>query len=84
MDSTDINKSGGADTPTNVEEENDSVWSKPKRSPTLKEQRTMFGKALEIMLITCMNNHAYQFENVVRLQSQGGPTGLKLTEGIAD
>ena len=44
----------------------------------------MFGKALEIMLIVCMNNHVYQFENVTRLQKQGGPIGLRLTGEIAD
>ena len=44
----------------------------------------MFGKALEIMLITCMDNHVYQFENKVRIQKQGGPIGLKLTGEIAD
>ena len=44
----------------------------------------MFGKALELMLITCMDNHIYQFENQVRLQKEGGPIGLKLTGEIAD
>ena len=44
----------------------------------------MFGKALEIMLITCMDNHAYQFNNKVRIQNKGGPIGLKLTGEIAD
>jgi hypothetical protein len=44
----------------------------------------MFGKALEIMLIACMDNHAYQFENKVRIQNKGGPIGLKLTGEIAD
>ena len=31
-----------------------------------------------------MDNHIYQFENNVRLQSKGGPIGLKLTGEIAD
>jgi hypothetical protein len=44
----------------------------------------MFGKALEIMIITCMDNHLYQFENKVRVQNKGGPIGLKLTGEIAD
>ena len=44
----------------------------------------MFGKALEMMLIMCMDNHIYEFENKVRLQKQGGPIGLKLTGEIAD
>ena len=44
----------------------------------------MFGKALEIMLRKCMDNHLYLFENKVRLQTKGGPIGLKLTGEIAD
>ena len=44
----------------------------------------MFGKALEIMLITALKNHIYQFGNKVRLQNKGGPIGLKLTGEIAE
>ena len=54
------------------------------RNPTTKEQRRLFGKALEIMLVTCMTNHIYQFENKYRIQKQGGPISLKLTGEIAD
>ena len=60
------------------------VWTKPKREPTLAEVRKLFGKALEILLITCMNNHIYQFNNETRVQNKGGPIGLKLTGEIAD
>ena len=62
----DINICGGDDTPiTSVEKKkrNKTEWLKPKRNPTLKEERALFGKALEILLVTCMNNHLYQFEN---------------------
>ena len=41
----------------------------------------MFGKALEIRIIICMNNHVYQF---ARIQKEGGPIGIKLTGEIAD
>ena len=44
----------------------------------------MFGKALEIMIVLCMDNHVYQFENQIRIQKEGGPIGLKLTGEIAD
>ena len=81
-----ISNGGRADTPTVVEKKkrNETVWIKPKRSPTKTEERTMFGIALEIMLITCMDNHVYLFENEVRVQKKGGPIGLKLTGEIAD
>ena len=44
----------------------------------------MFGKALEIMIVLCMDNHVYQFENQIRIQKESGPIGLKLTGEIAD
>ena len=89
----DINISGG--TPiTSVEKKNENInekknrnktkWLKPTRNPTLKEERKLFGKALDFLLVTCMNNHIYQFENKIRVQKQGGPIGLKLTGEIAD
>ena len=54
----------GADTlETNVEKnktqlkkkKKTTVWIKPKRNPTKVEQRKLFGKALEMMLILCMD-----------------------------
>ena len=59
-------------------------WTKPVRNPTKVKQRKLFGKALELLLTTCMDNHVYQFENQVRIQGKGGPIGLKLTGEIAD
>ena len=56
-------------------------WVKPKRKPTKSEERKMFGKALKMMLKLCMDNHTYQFENIIRVQNKGGPIGLKLTGG---
>ena len=65
----DTNSSGGADTlDTSVQKKNDTdkkkkktvEWIKPKRQPTTKEQRTLFGKALEVMIITCMDNHVWK------------------------
>ena len=36
------------------------------------------------MIITCIDNHVYQFGNKARIQKQGGPIGLKLTGEIVD
>ena len=83
----DKNNSGGDDTPcTTVKKKTKkkTEWLKPRRKPTEKEERQMFGKALEMMLRLCMENHLYQFENKVRIQKKGGPIGLKLTGEIAD
>ena len=50
---------------------NKTEWIKPKRKPSEKEIREMFGKALETMLKLCMSNHLYQFENKYRKQKKG-------------
>ena len=44
----------------------------------------MFGKSLEILLIAALKNHLYKFDNQIRKQSNGGPTGLKLTGEVGD
>ena len=89
----DINSFGGDDTLETVEKKKNSEdkkkknkqeWIKPKRQPTIQEERKLFGKALEIMLVTCMDNHVYQFEKIIRVQNKGGPIGLKLTGEIFD
>ena len=59
-------------------------WLEPVRKPTENEIRKMFGKALEMLLKLCMDNHIYQFQNKCRIQNKGGPTGLKITGEIAD
>ena len=90
LDSMDISAGEGADTLNTTEnkkkkKQKKSVeWSKPKRNPSSQEQRKMFGKALEILLISCMNKNIYSFENHTRIQKQGGPIGIKLTREIAD
>ena len=89
----DTNTVEGEDTLTAVEDKKKTTdkkkkktedWIKPRRKPTQKEERKLFGKALEIMLIACMDNHVYQFNNEIRVQKKGGPIGLKLTGEIFD
>ena len=93
MDTKKKNDSGGGDDTLDITVVNEDrnkkkkktiEWIKPMRNPTTMEQRKMFGKALELLIITCMDNHVYQFGNKVRLQQNGGPIGLKLTGEIAD
>ena len=66
---------GGDDTPDNLKvkvQKKKTNWIKPKRNPTTVEARKLFGKALGLLLTTCMDNHLYQFGNKVRIQKQGG------------
>jgi hypothetical protein len=93
-DDMDINTLGGDDTLDSVKrrlntnekkrKSKGQEYTKPKRKPTAVEERTLFGKALETMLVTCLNNHVYQFDNKMRVQDKGGPIGLKLTGEIFD
>ena len=66
------NSSVGADTPSTTGKKNRKKveWIKPKRKPSEKEGRQMFGIALEMMLRKCMENHLYQFDNEIRLQNK--------------
>ena len=57
---------------------------KPKRKPNKDGDRKMIGKALEILIVSCMKNHVYKFGNQLKIQSAGGPIGLALTGEVAD
>ena len=81
--SMDTNISEGLDTlDTSVDKKNEIEenkkkkkkaveWLKPKRIPTSIEERSMLRKAIEMMLIVCMDNHIYQFEDKVRVLKKG-------------
>ena len=59
-------KSEGDDTQDTLKvkkKKSQTIWIKPKRIPTAKEERKLFGKSLEMLLVTCMDNHLYQFAN---------------------
>ena len=44
----------------------------------------MMGKVLEMLIVAGMTNHVYRFNNKIRVQIDGGPTGLSLTGEVAD
>ena len=44
----------------------------------------MLGKVIEMLIIAGMTNHVYRFNNQIRIQVNGGPTGLSLTGQVAD
>ena len=60
------------------------TYTEPRRKPTPLEQRRMFGKCIEILIKTGMQNHVYRFHNKIRRQKSGGPIGLALTGEVAD
>jgi hypothetical protein len=61
-----------------------SKFNAPLRKPTKLEKRKMMGKSIEILIVSCMKNHVYKFQNQLRVQSEGGPIGLALTGEVAD
>ena len=63
--------------------EEDSLFKRPERSPTRREEREILAKCLELMILACMNNHTYEFNDTIRLQSKGGAIGLKVTQALA-
>ena len=62
--------------------END--WIIPKRNPNEQEVKTMVGLIIENVILLCMENHLYQFNGDIRIQSGTGATGLDLTGLVAD
>ena len=60
------------------------MYNKPRRNPTEIEERKLVGKALEVLVVTALKNHVYQYDNKMRIQNKGGPIGLKLTGEVAD
>ena len=42
-----------------------SKFHAPMRKPNNAEERTMIGKAMEVLIISCMENHVYKFSNII-------------------
>ena len=58
-------------------------WTPPREKPDEQKVRQMFTEAMKIALLFIMENHVYTFDNEMKLQSKGGPIGLKLTGILA-
>ena len=53
------------------------------RLPTPDEEKKVFGKVLELVIVAAMKRHVYQFSGNTRKQEDGGPIGLELSGSIA-
>ena len=58
-------------------------WTPPREKPDEQKVRQIFTEAMKIALLFIMENHVYTFDNEIKLQSKGGPIGLKLTGILA-
>ena len=58
-------------------------WTPPREKPDEQKVRQMFTEAMKIALLFIMENHVHTFDNEMKLQSKGGPIGLKLTGILA-
>ena len=63
--------------------EEKSVFKEPIRAPHKHEERRILGKCLEQMILACVDNHTYLFNQETRLQTKGGAIGLKITQALA-
>ena len=63
--------------------ETESKFLEAARQPTVAEVRLMFSLALKELVKVCMNSHTYSVGADGRLQSGGGPIGLKLSGAVS-
>ena len=56
----------------------ESKFLEAERQPTEAETRLMFSLALRELIMVCMRTHMYSIGTDGKLQSDGGPIGLKL------
>ena len=61
----------------------DSKFLPAERQPTESETRMMFSLALKELIKVCMKNHAYSVGQDDRLQTDGGPIGLKISGAVS-
>ena len=61
----------------------ESKFLEAERQPNEAEIRLMFSVALKELVKTCMNSHTYSIGADGRLQSGGGPIGLKLSGAVS-
>ena len=61
----------------------ESKFLEAERQPTEAEVRLMFGLALKELVKVCMKSHTYSIGADGRLQSGGGPIGLKLSGAVS-
>ena len=61
----------------------ESKFAPPIRSSTPTEQRKMIALALETAVLAVMNGDLYSNDNKVRIQKEGRPIGLQLTDVLA-
>merc|ERR1712082_56584 len=65
------------------EENSETQWIFPDRSPTPSEERKLLNAALAIAIRFIFSSHMYTFGGKVYIQSDGGPIGLRLTCALA-
>ena len=57
-------------------------WSGKRKNPSSIQKKNLLARAMEVAVITIMENHLYQFDGKVYRQSEGGPIGLEVLLGF--
>ena len=61
-----------------------SKFNEPLRTPTSKERKLLLSMALEKLMRVSLENHMYEFNGEIRLQSRGGAMGDSETGDFGD
>ena len=48
-----------------LQKQKEDKYQAPMRKPTKAEERSMISKAVEVLIISCMTNHVYKFNNTI-------------------
>ena len=65
------------------EDETPSLFNPPHRRPTEGEQKKILAQVIRIATLAVLKNHTYQFNEQVKLQTDGSPIGLELAGAMA-
>ena len=58
-------------------------WKFPRKPVSREERKKLFGKVIEVAVLTTFRNHIYMYRNDLYKQKRGGAIGLRLTGVVA-
>ena len=63
--------------------ETNSLFNPPQSRPTEQEEKTILSQVLKIAILAILSKHTYQWNQEVKLQSDGVPIGLEIAGALA-
>ena len=65
------------------DEETNTLFNPPQSRPTEQEKKIILSQVLKIAILTILSKHTYQWNQEVKLQSDGAPIGLEIAGSLA-